>query len=315
MDTNSPTENPKKTGVESSPSQSPISSQPSQSSTIKDVLLIIIGSIIMTIGMVAFSIPNKIASGGLTGFATILFYVFGLPVGMIVLLGNLILIAIQYKMIGFKSVWKTILAVALSSIMVDTCMKYFPFAEIKNPFLACLYGGLLGGAGVGIVFRAGGTTGGVDIVGQLLQHKYHFPVGDSILAINFMITLIAGAAFGPELALYGLISAYLGSFAIDAVLEGMTVNRSIMIITRNPDELSWAIMEELHRGVTAIDGRGMYTNKPTTILMVAVRRMEMTSLRRIVYEFDPNAFIIVGDARQVLGKGFIDLAQKVKNEI
>ena len=277
--------------------------------------LITIGSIIVSLGLVYFTIPNKIVSGGLTGLATILFFSIGLPVGTVVLCGNLLLVFLQSWLMGFKSAWKTIFSVILTGICIDVLMKGFHIQPAtNNPILACLYGGILSGIGVAIVFRAGGTTGGVDIIGLIVNHCLHFPIGDVILITNVFITLIAGYAFGPKLALYGFITIFFSGRVIDAALEGMSIYRSVLIITKHPDDISWAIMEEIHHGVTSIDGRGMYTGKPSNILLVAVRRMEMPRLREIIYEFDPNAFVIVGDARQVLGKGFVSLGEQVERE-
>jgi uncharacterized membrane-anchored protein YitT (DUF2179 family) len=284
-------------------------------SPVFDIIIILIGSAIMTFGLVSFTIPHKIASGGLTGLATVLYHTIGLPVGTVLMIGNLALIALQSWMVGFRSAWKTIISVLFTGFLIDLLMKGFALPSLtKDPILACLYGGILSGIGVGMVFRAGGTTGGVDIIGLILFHVYRIPIGDSILGVNFLITLIAGYAFGPELALYGLITIFFSGKVIDAVLEGISVYRSVIIISKHSEEISWAIMEEIHRGVTNIDGRGMYTGQPTNILLVAVRRMEMPTLRSLVYEFDPDAFMIVGDARQVLGKGFVDLGEQVQRE-
>ncbi len=280
-----------------------------------EIFIILLGSAIMTFGLVSFTIPNKIVSGGLTGLATIFYSTFGLPVGTVLTLGNLSLIVRQYKAMGFRSAWKTIVSVVFTGFLIDLLMKVYHFPPLtKDPILACLYGGILSGIGVGMVFRAGGTTGGVDIVGLLLQHSYRIPIGDGILGTNFLITVVAGYAFGPELALYGLITVFFSGKVIDAVLEGISVYRSVLIISKQSEEISWAIMEELHRGVTSIDARGMYTGKTTNILVVAARRMEMPQLRSLIYEFDPDAFVIIGDARQVLGKGFIDLGEQVQRE-
>lgn len=289
-----------------------------RSSSFWDIVWILIGSAVMSFGLISFTIPHKIAAGGLTGLATVLYHGVGLPVGTVVLIGNLFLVAMQFYLIGFRSAWKTVVSVIFTGICIDGVMKLVPESTLNlagdDPILACLYGGLLTGVGVGIVFRAGGTTGGVDIVGLILNRLYRYPIGDSILIVNFLITLSAARVFGPKLALYGLLTAFFSGKVIDAVLEGMASNRSVLIISKAPDEIAWAIMEEMNRGVTAIDGRGMYSGKPTNVLLVAARRMEMPQLRSLIYEFDPDAFVIVGDARQVFGQGFVDLGEQVRRE-
>jgi uncharacterized membrane-anchored protein YitT (DUF2179 family) len=194
-------------------------------------------------------------------------------------------------------------------------MNVFKLPALTNdPILACLYGGLVGGVGVALAFKAGGTTGGMDIISQIMHVKRQVPVGDVILISNIFVTGLAGWAFGPELALYGLITVFFNGKVIDAVLEGMSVFRTVFIISKFPDEVGWAIIEELHRGVTCLNGHGVYSGKPSSVLLTAVRRKEVSRLRMLVYEFDPQAFIIVGDARQVLGKGFIDFNEEMRRE-
>lgn len=281
----------------------------------KDILFIIVGSILVAFSLSAFLVPNKIAAGGLTGIATILFYTIGMPVGVVVFGGNIVLIALQAWLIGGRSAWKTLLSIIITSIGIELMMNVFAMPPLtKDPILACLYGGLILGVGVGMTFRAGGTTGGIDIISQIFHFRYHIPVGDVILFSNVIVTGMAGYAFGPELALYGLITVFFNSKVIDSVLEGMSVFRSVFIISKFPDEISWAIIEDLHRGVTSLNGVGVYSAKPISVLLTAVRRKEMPILRQIIYEYDPDAFVIVGDARQILGHGFVKLNDEINRE-
>ncbi len=280
-----------------------------------DIFYLVFGSILLGFSLAAFTIPNKIATGGLTGVATIVYHIVGTPVGLVVFVGNLILISLQAWLIGVKSAWKTLLSIVVVSATIEIMMNLLQIPVLtRDPILACLYGGIFSGIGVGLAFKAGGTTGGMDIVSQILHAKYHVPVGDVILITNIMVTCLAGWAFGPELALYGLITVFFSGKVIDAVLEGMSVFRTVMIISSHSDEIGWAIIEELHRGVTCLNGYGVYSGKPTNVLLTAVRRKEMPILRNLIYDFDPNAFVIVGDARQVLGRGFINLDEEVRRE-
>lgn len=280
-----------------------------------DIFYIILGSLLLAFSMVAFTVPNKIATGGLSGIATVLYYEMDLPVGVSILVGNLFLVALQAYVIGRRSAWKTILSIIVTSISIEILMNVLNMPPLtKEPILACLYGGIISGVGVGLNFKAGGTTGGIDIICQILNFKYHTPIGDVTLISNIGVTFFAGWAFGPELALYGLITVFFNSQVVDAVLEGMPVYRNVMIITKFPDEVSWAIIEDLHRGVTSMDGVGVYSAKPTSVLFTAVHRKEMPMLRHIVHEYDHEAFIIVGDARQIIGKGFVNLDDEIRRE-
>lgn len=278
-----------------------------------DIFYLIVGAILLALSMTAFTVPNKIAPGGISGIATILYFVAGMPVGINILICNVLLIVLQAKIIGRGSAWKTLFSIIINSIAIELMMNVFPIAPMTtNPILAGLYGGILSGLGVGITFKAGGTSGGMDIVSQILNFKYRIPIGEVTLISNIIVTSLAGLAFGIELALYGLITVFFTSKVIDTVLEGMSVFRTAMIISKQADVLSWAIIEELHRGVTNLDGIGMYSGKPVGVLLTAIRRGELPALRRIIYEHDPKAFVIIGDARQVIGHGFTKLEDEVR---
>ena len=280
-----------------------------------DIFYILLGSIILAFSLVAFTIPNKIVAGGLSGIATILFYVLNTPVGMFMLVCNALLIILQAKMIGRKSAWKTLLSIITVSITIEVMMNVFELQPLTGePILACLYGGLLAGVGVGLAFKGGGTTGGIDIVSQIMHIRYRIPVGDVILISNIIITFLAGLAFGPELALYGLITVFFSGKVIDSVLEGMSVFRTVFIMSKQYEELGWAIIEELHRGVTCLNGYGVYSGKDSYTLLTVVRRREIPMLRNIIYDIDPKAFVIIADSRQVLGRGFISFDNEIRRE-
>lgn len=278
-----------------------------------DIFYLISGALLLAFSMTAFTVPNRIAPGGISGIATILFFVVKMPVGFTILICNIILIAMQAKIIGRGSAWKTLFSIIVNSAAIEVMMNMMPVAPMTtNPILAGLYGGILSGIGVGITFKAGGTSGGMDIVSQILHYKYRIPIGDVTLVSNIVVTGLAGFTFGAELALYGLITVFFTSKVIDAVLEGMSVFRTVTIISKQSDVIGWAIIEELHRGVTSLEGIGMYSGKPVGVLLTAIRRGELPILRRIVYDNDPKAFVIVGDARQVIGHGFTKLEDEVR---
>ncbi len=278
-----------------------------------DIFYLISGALLLAFSMTAFTVPNRIAPGGISGIATILFFVVKMPVGFTILICNIVLIAMQAKIIGRGSAWKTLFSIIVNSAAIEVMMNVIPVAPMTtNPILAGLYGGILSGIGVGITFKAGGTSGGMDIVSQILHYKYRIPIGDVTLVSNIIVTGLAGFTFGAELALYGLITVFFTSKVIDAVLEGMSVFRTVTIISKQSDVIGWAIIEELHRGVTSLEGIGMYSGKPVGVLLTAIRRGELPILRRIVYDNDPKAFVIVGDARQVIGHGFTKLEDEVR---
>ncbi|MDD2997610.1 MAG: YitT family protein [Erysipelotrichia bacterium] len=278
-----------------------------------DIFYIVFGAFLLAFSLVAFTVPNKIAPGGLTGIATILYFTLKLPVGMTMLLGNVFLIGLQAYTIGSKTAWKTLSSIIITSILIEVMMNVFKCPPMTtNPILGCLYGGILSGIGIGLTFKAGGTSGGMDVVSQILHYRYRIPIGDVTLVSNVIVTLLAGYSFGAELALFGLITVFFTSKVIDAVLEGMSVFRTVFIISKQSDEIAWAIIEELRRGVTSLDAIGVYSGKPVGVLLTAVRRGELPVLRRLISEFDPKAFVIVGDARQIIGAGFTKIEDEVR---
>lgn len=277
-----------------------------------DILYVVVGALLLSFGLAFFTIPNKIATAGLNGIATVLYFAINLPVGVTVLGGNVILIALQRYVVGRKGAWKTLLSIVVTSASIEVFMLFPPLTT--DPILACLYGGIISGIGVGLTFKAGGTTGGADIISQILHYKYHLPVGDVMLVSNVFVTALAGFVFGPELALYGLITVFMGVKVVDSVLEGMSVHRTVMILSKHTDEIGWAIIEDLRRGVTCLNGYGVYSGQSSNVLLTAVRRGEVPLLRQIIHELDPDAFIIIGDARQVMGKGFVNLDNQIRHE-
>lgn len=277
-----------------------------------DVFYVVLGAVLLAFGVASFTVPNKITTAGLNGVATIIYYALGFPVGATILVGNVVLMSLQTYIIGTRSAWKTLLSIFVTSLSIEVFMIFPPLTT--DPILACLYGGIISGIGVGLTFKVGGTTGGADIITQILNYKYHLPVGDVMLGTNVIISTVAGIVFGPELALYGLLTVFMSVKVVDSVLEGMSVYRTVMILSKHADEIGWAIIEDLRRGVTCLSGYGVYSGQQTNVLLTAVRRGEVPLLRQIIHEYDPDAFVIIGDARQVMGKGFVNLDDQVRHE-
>lgn len=279
-----------------------------------DVFNMILGSLMLAYALVAFNAPNDIVPAGVTGIATIAYSVFGLPIGVTLLVMNIILIFLQAKILGTKSAGKTLFISIITSVAIDVMMQYSSKLAIvmTDPLMACLFGSLVAGTGIALTFKAGGNTGGMDIVSQIMQFKFKVPISDTLLFSNALVTVLAGFSFGMEKALYSIIYVFLSSRVIDAALDGMSVFRTVFIVTKEADVIGWSIIEDLRRGVTCLDGTGIYSGKPVNMLLTAIKRGELHLLRQIVYRYDPKAFVIVGDARQVLGYGFSKLEDEVR---
>lgn len=269
-----------------------------------DYLLIALGSVLVALAADLFLIPNRVVSGGVVGIATILHYTVGTPVGLITLLINIPLFSAGLLWGGgWKAGIRTVFGVAVMSLAIDFFQPYLP-SVTTEPLLYTLYGGLLDGLGVGLVLRAGGTTGGVDIVARVLHHLRGTRFGMTILAANILILGTAALVFGVEPALYALLITYVSSQMVDLVQEGLARTRSCFIISTQHEAIRQAILTRLERGVTVLHGEGGYTGQPRPVLLCAVSQHEVTRLKRLVQEIDSKAFVIVSPASEVLGEGF-----------
>jgi len=269
-----------------------------------EYLLIAAGSTLVALAADLFLIPNRVVSGGVVGVATILHYTVGTPVGLVTLLMNIPLFigGIAWGG-GWKTGLRTIFGVAVMSFAIDFFQPYLPRVT-ADPLLYTLYGGILDGLGVGLVLRAGGTTGGVDIVARVLHHLRGVRFGTTILAANILILGTAAIVFGVEPALYALLITYVSSQMVDLVQEGLVRTRSCLIISSQHEAIRQVILTRLERGVTVLHGEGGYTGQARPVLLCAVSQHEVTRLKRLVQEIDPSAFVIVSPASEVLGEGF-----------
>lgn len=269
-----------------------------------DYALIAVGSILVAVAADLFLIPNKVVSGGLTGVSTIFYYLLGTPVGLVTFALNVPLFIAGIKWGGgISSGVRTIFAVAVMSAAIDLLRPHLP-PVTTDPLLYTLYGGLLDGLGIGLVFRAGGTTGGTDIIARLAHRWWGAKLGTTLLVSNVLILGAAAFFFGVEPALYALIVAFVSSRVIDLVQQGVAESRSAFIISTRPDEIRLAVLGEMERGVTVLQGSGGYTGQDRPVLLCAVSLTEVTRLKRLVHAIDPDAFVILISATEVLGEGF-----------
>ncbi len=266
-------------------------------------LAVVLGALITALALDWFTIPNRIAAGGVSGLATVLHYLFGLPVGLTMLALNVPLFLAAVRVLGGQFGLKTLIGAVTLSLFVDGLAPILrPLTN--NALLAALYGGVLSGVGLGITFKWGGSTGGTDLAALLLNRYTKRGVGQSLMAIDFGIIAAAGIVFGAELALYALITLFLTSKAIDVVQEGVAYAKAAYIISDPADVIGRRVLVDLSRGATAVQGRGLYTNEERPVLFVIVARAEISDLKRIVHSVDPKAFVVITEAHEVLGEGF-----------
>ncbi|WP_353893765.1 YitT family protein [Proteinivorax hydrogeniformans] len=270
--------------------------------TAKEYTIIVLGCLITAISLNALLIPNQIAAGGVSGFATVLFYLLDIPVSLTLILVNIPLFITGLIYLGRKFGLRTLVGTLVLALMVELTSNMTPWT--LEPLLAALYGGVLSGLGLGLVFRQRGTTGGTDLAAQLLHKFTGLTVGQGLLGIDFFVIALAAVAFGPELAMYALIALVSTSKVIDLVQQGMRYSKVAFIISEYPEQVSQGIMYKLQRGVTTLSGKGAYTGKNKDIIFCVVNQMEVSRVKELVYEIDEHAFVIVTDSQDVLGEGF-----------
>ena len=274
--------------------------------TVQEYLLIILGAFIQALAMRLFLIPAQLVSGGISGIAQIIHHFTNWPIGLMVLIGNAPLFILGWRYLGGSRFAKrTALSVLLFSVFTDGLVWFLPSNGITDDIvLECLYGGILLGVGLGLVYRGQGTSGGSDILGRILNHRLGISISQAYLITDTLVVLAGGLAFSWALALYGLLVIYVSGLAAEAVSEGPSVFRTAMIISTRPDEVSQSILTNLERGVTILPGTGAYTGQARPVLYCVITRSEVNQLKEIVKEVDPNAFMVIGQAHDALGEGF-----------
>lgn len=281
--------------------------------TVLEGILLVIGCFIMSLGLHVFLIPNKIDTGGVSGLSTILYYLYQLPVGIGMLLLNVPLFLLSYRFLGRSAVVKSFFGSVLLSVMVDLEAVYWPHMALSlDGMLAAIYGGIIVGAGLGLVFRSKYTTGGTDLLALLIHTYTRYSSGMILLVIDGIIILLAGWVFNVEHALYGLIGAYATSRVMDLVQEGVSYTKAVLIISDRYEELSRVLPTYMNRGVTAFPSRGIYTGTEREALLCVVAQSEVSQLKKEIYTIDAKAFVIIANASEVLGEGFALVKHEIK---
>lgn len=276
---------------------------------VRDFGLMTLGVAIAAFGLDAFLIPNRIAAGGLSGIATVIFHLarargLTLPVGTQMLVMNVVLLLVAIRMRGWRYGAKTLFGLVGLSVAVDGLAPFTPHLAADDLLLATLYGGALMGLGVGLVFKAGGNTGGTDIVAQLIAPKVSFGLGQIMFAVDVAVVVVAGVVFGPALALYGAVAVFVGGGVIDLVLEGFSVEKAVFIISARNSEIAEAILYDVGRGATGISARGLYTGEPREMIFSVVSRNQLDDVKRVVQAIDPKALVVISDVHEAIGEGF-----------
>lgn len=276
--------------------------------TVVEIAGVTLGVLLTALGLDIFLIPSKIAAGGVSGIATVLHYILHVPVGMTMLLLNIPLFIMGVYRLGLKFGFRSLYGTISLSLLVDGLAPYMP-VPTRDPLLAGIFGGVLVGLGLGLVFKYRGTTGGTDLAAAVIRTYTGANVGQLLFMVDAFVVLGAGFAFRSwELAMYALITIFITAWLIDMVQEGFSYAKAFYIISSQPEKMTAAVLQEINRGATVLRGRGAYSGTDRDVLLVVVNRSEVTRLKDLIYEIDSKAFVILTDAHEVLGEGFKPLA-------
>ncbi|PIJ63416.1 hypothetical protein Y696_06120 [Mesotoga sp. H07pep.5.4] len=281
--------------------------------TFIDYFLITVGSILTAMSIVSFMVPNNIIAGGVSGLAIIVYRVFGLWVGAQMFVYNIVLFLLAFVTLGVGFGMKSIYSAVLMSLTVDLLQKLsFPVFDASSTqdgfLLVAIYGGVIAGAGMGLVLWRGASTGGTDIVAMILSKYLGFSTGTGLLISDSLITLLAVVVFGPIAAMYGIITIFTTSKTIDGIIEGIGNTRTAFVISKESEAIKEKVINEMERGTTMIKATGGFSGEDRPVLMVSIRRREIGQLRHIVKTTDRRAFVIVVNNSEVFGEGFKDLS-------
>ncbi len=279
--------------------------------------MIIIGAFIMAAGFVLFITPYKIVPGGVYGISIIIHHMLGTPVGLVALCFDIPITIIGTRILGPRFGVKTVLGFVLTAVFVDLLTYLWgenPLVE-NNGLLSSIYGGVLVGLGLGLIFKARATSGGSDVVAMILSKYTKLPLGQLMIFVDSLVVIL-GLAFFRDwmIPLYSLIVIFITGRVIDLILQGITYDKTIFIISEKHQEIRDKIINDLNRGGTYLKGQGMFAGQEKTIIFTNVNRREMALLQEFIHQVDPRAFMTVINANEVLGEGFRSLKDKIESD-
>lgn len=271
-----------------------------------DYIWIALGSILYSLSFDWFYVPNQIGFGGLTALGMILNYLSpAIPIGMVVLILNIPLFLLGWKFLGGHTLVSSLFAMTATSVLVDLIAAMYTFPSM-DPMLAAIFGGVSLGVSLGMIFSKGATTGGTDLTARLLKLPFAWlPMGKLLMVVDLTMLLSVSLVFrSMESAMYGMISLYISTLVMDGVLYGLDQSKVAYIVTTRPQEIAAEIDRQMDRGATFLHGEGSFSREEKLVLMCAFKQKQIVPLKALVHELDPEAFLIVCDAHEVLGQGF-----------
>ena len=269
----------------------------------KEYIIVALACMVMAFNTSYFFIGNKLAQGGVSGLSLIIHYLSNIDMSYLYFALNIPLIILAYIFLGKNFLLKTLFATFVLSVFLKI---FASFSEpLEDILLAAIFGGAINGIAIGIVFYAGGSTGGIDIIAKIINKYTGIPISRILLATDFIVLSIVAVIFGKVIFMYTLISLVISSKMIDIIQVGIYSAKGVTIITTKEDEIRKRIMEDTGRGITLIDAKGGYTQKEIGMLYCVVGQYQLIKVKTIVKEVDPSAFMIVADVHEVIGNGFL----------
>ncbi len=281
-----------------------------RSKLLLEYLAISIGCMIMALSFNSFFVPNKIAPGGFSGLAMIIYYFIGFPIGIVTLILTIPLFFLSIKLLGAKFGLKSFYGTVFFSICIDFIVRTPLLTD--DIFLASVFGGILLGIGIGFIFRFGGSTGGTDLLAAIMNHYFKgISISTWLLIVDSVVVTIAGIAFkNIEITLYSILTIYISMRLMELIQEGISYAKAFYIISNKSDDIAKAIFNDIDRGVTTLRGKGMYTKQDKDVLFCVVNRYQVFQMKELIGSIDPTAFVILADVHEVLGEGFKNIENK-----
>jgi uncharacterized membrane-anchored protein YitT (DUF2179 family) len=283
----------------------------------KSYALIVVGTFLVAVGYVLFISPNKIVPGGIYGISIMLHHLLGTPIGLTALAFNIPLTLIGTKLLGPRFGAKTVVAFILTSVYVDLLSYFYGSLPLvpDETLVSCIFGGLFIGIGVAFTFKAKATSGGSDVIAMILQKYTRLPLGQLMMMVDSAIVILSFFAFGDwRIPLFSWITIFVLGRVVDTAMHGFSYDKTLFIISDKHDEIRNSIISDLRRGGTFLHGEGMYNHDSKQIIFTVVNPRELYMLEEFIHRIDPEAFIAVLDAYEILGKGFKSLSEKVDDK-
>ncbi|MDD1512496.1 YitT family protein [Priestia megaterium] len=273
------------------------------SKTIKDVIFLLIGSFVFSLAVNMFVIPIGLGEGGVTGISIILYYTTHLSTGITNFILNGILLIVGYKFLEKKTIVYTMITIIATSIFLHVTEGWG--LHLHEELIGMVFAGVLLGVGIGMILRVGGTTAGSAIIARILNKFLNWKVSHVLLIVDLLVVLASYFIIGIEKLLFTIVMLYITTKVIDFVIEGFDAKKAVTVISSNKNEVADQINEQLDRGVTILNGRGNYTKESKEILYVVINKQELIKLKKLIKKIDDEAFVIVHEVRDVIGKGFL----------